>query len=179
MQWNRKSTAESAQYLGEQVATTKDTMPRLLRAYVCVNFGVAIFQNPDTQFRFEVQLFLINVGQTPAYKVAYKVRTDVLPFPLPQEFDFDSAVPENPTGSETTLGGHAPAITLTGIVDRLYSPEEVTEIRAGTKRVFIFGTVTYEDVYRISRSTNFCFNVVWLKDNKSMGLFTRRHNDSN
>jgi len=57
---------------------------------------------------------LINAGQTPAYKIAFKVRADVLPFPLPQDFDF--TVPENPASTETTLGGHAPPITLTGVV---------------------------------------------------------------
>jgi|SRR5208283_3835178 len=171
-----KSAVYSTKYLGEQVATTKDTMPRLLRAYVCANFGSAIFQNPETNIRFQVQLLLINAGQTPAYKIGFKVRADVLPSPLPQDFDFP--VPDNPSGSESTLGGHAPAITLTGVVDRLYTPDEVAEIRAGSKRVYLFGTVIYEDVYHISRSTNFCFSVLWLMDNKSMGLFTRRHNDA-
>jgi hypothetical protein len=36
-----KSAASQAYALGEQVATTKDTMPRLLRAYVCVNPNVS------------------------------------------------------------------------------------------------------------------------------------------
>jgi hypothetical protein len=171
-----KAAAISANAATEIVANNKDTMTRLLRAYVCVNFGTAIFQNPGTQYRFEVRLLLINAGQTPAYKVAFKVRTDVLPYPLPQNFDF--AVPDNPAGSENTLGGHAPPITLTGVVDRLYSEEEVAEIKSGLKCLYIFGTVTYEDVYHLSRYQNFCFSVIWLKDDASMGIFTRRHNDA-
>jgi hypothetical protein len=147
-----------------------------LRAYVCVNFGAAVFQNPATRRGFEVQLLLVNAGQTPAYKVGFKLRTEVLPFPLPQDFDF--AVPENPASSESTLGGHAPPITLTGVVPRLYSEEEVAEVRSGSKRLYIFGTVTYEDVYGVRRNANFCFGVNWLEDGKSMGLFTRRHNDA-
>ena len=171
-----ESAASQAHAIDEQVATTKDTMPRLLRAYVCVDFGAAHFQKPETGFKFEVRLLLINAGQTPAYKVAFKVRADVLPFPLPQDFDF--AVPDNPAGSESTLGGHAPPITLTGVVGWLYNEAEVAEIISGSKRLYIFGTVTYEDVYHLRRYTNFCFSVIWLEDGKSMGLFTKRHNDA-
>jgi hypothetical protein len=64
-----------------------------------------------------------------------------------------------------------------GVVDRLYSEEEVAEIRSTSKRLYIFGTVTYEDVYHLGRYTN-CFGVIWLKDSNSMGVFTRRHNDA-
>jgi hypothetical protein len=172
-----EAAAVQARALSEQVATTKDTMPRLLRAYVCVNFGFTIPQNQETGYRFEVRLLLINAGQTPAYKVGFKTRADVLSYPLPQDFDF--AIPDNPAGSESTLAGHAPAITLTGVVDRLYSEEEVAEIKSGLKkRLYIFGTVTYEDVYHFRRYTNFCFSVIWLKDGNTMGIFTKRHNDA-
>ena len=49
-------------------------------------------------------------------------------------------------------------MTPTGVVDRLYSDEEVAEIRSGSKRLYIFGTVTYEDVYRVRRYANSCFS---------------------
>jgi hypothetical protein len=160
----------------ESVATTRDTMTRLLRAYVCVNFGEAVFQNTLTKYRFEARVLLINAGQTPAYKVAFKVRADILPFPLSQDFDF--AVLDNPASSESTLGGHAPPVTLTGVVDRLCSDQEIIEIRSRSKCLYLFGTVTYEDVYGVKRYANFCFNVIWQNDGKSMGLLTKRHNDS-
>jgi hypothetical protein len=160
----------------ESVATTKDTMTRLLRAYLCVNFGAAAFQKPETGYRFEARLQLINAGQTPGYKVGFRAHADVLPFPLPQDFDF--SLPDIPFGSETTLG-HGQHMILTGIVDRVYSEQEVTEIRSGAKRLYMFGTATYEDVYRVSRYTNFCFSILWLADGNSMGLFTKRHNDAN
>jgi hypothetical protein len=170
------SANSSAKTAVELLGSHKDTMTRLLRAYVCVSFGEAAFQNSETKDRFVARVGLINAGQTPAYKVAFKVRADVLPFPLAQDFNF--AVPDNPASSESTLGGHAPPITLTGVVDRLYSDQEIIEIRFGLKRLYLFGTVTYEDVYRVTRYANFCFNVIWLNGDKSMGLFTKRHNDA-
>jgi hypothetical protein len=84
----------------ESVVTVKDSMTRQLRAYLCVNFYGAIFQNREQEFpRFEVRLQLVNVGPTPRYKVSYKARADVLPFPLPDDFSF--VLPDIPTGSES------------------------------------------------------------------------------
>jgi Sec-independent protein translocase protein TatA len=167
----------ASQAATESVATVKDTMTRQQRAYLCVNFATAAFQNRETTFRFEVRLVLINVGLTPGYKVSYKARADVLPFPLPDDFDF--SLPDIPTGSETTLGGFGQNLILSAIVDRIYSEEEEAEIKAGSnKRLYIFGTANYEDAYHIRRHTNFCLSVAWLGDNKSMGYYTRRHNDA-
>jgi hypothetical protein len=119
---------------------------------------------------------LINAGHTPGYRVSYKAHADVLPFPLPQDFSF--ALPDVPTASESTLGTGQNMI-LTGVVDRIYSEEEAREVRSGfPKRLYIFGAATYEDAYRVSRYTNFCFSVMWLGDGNSMGVFTKRHNDA-
>jgi hypothetical protein len=82
-----------------------------------------------------------------------------------------------PIGSESTLG-NGQHIVLTSIVDRIYSEEEVAAIKSGSKRLYMFGTATYEDVYRVTRHTNFCFNIIWLPDGNSMGLYTKLHNDA-
>jgi hypothetical protein len=169
------SAAIASKAATESVATTKETMTRLLRAYLCVNFGAAGFQKPETNFRFEVRAQLFNAGQTPGYKVGYKAHAEILPFPLPSDFTFP--LPDSPTGSESTLG-YGQQLILAGVVDRLCSEEEVAEIRSGLKRLYIFGTATYEDVYQVSRYTNFCFSVLWLDDGSSMGVYTKRHNDA-
>jgi hypothetical protein len=176
METSSRGVTIASQAATESVANTKEMMTRLLRAYVCANFGDATFQNPSTGFRLQARLLLSNAGQTPAYSVGFKARADVLPFPLPPDFNFE--VPEDPAGSQTTLGGHQPPITLTLVVDRLYSEEEIAELRSGSKRLYLFGTITYDDVYRVARYTNFSFSVVWLNEGKTMGLFTRRHNDA-
>jgi len=62
--------------------------------------------------------------------------------------------------------------------NRIYSEEEAAEVRTGrTKRLYIYGTANYEDVYQIQRYTNFCFSVVW-GDKDCIGVFTNRHNDA-
>jgi hypothetical protein len=145
-----ESGNSSAKTAAELLASQKDTMTRLLRAYLCVNFGKAFFQKPDNSLKFEARLQLINAGQTPGYKVGYRARTAILPFPLPQDFDF--SLPDTPTGGESTLG-HGQQMILSGVVDRYYSETELAEINSGSKRLYMFGTATYEDVYRISRRT--------------------------
>ena len=158
------------------VVTVKDSMTRQLRAYLCVNFNAAGFQNPETKFLYEVNLHLINVGYTPGYKVSFRAQVDVLPFPLPADFAFP--LPDAPGGSESTLG-HGQNLIMGGVVNRIYSEEEAAEIRTGrTKRLYIYGTANYEDAYHIQRYTNFCFSVIWLGDKGSMGVFTKRHNDA-
>lgn len=166
----------SSQAATETVATVKDSMAKQLRAYLCVNFHSAGFQNPETKFLFEVRINLINVGFTPGYKVSFRLHVDVLEFPLPSNFTFP--LPDVPSGSESTLG-HGQSLIMGGIVSRIYSEEEAAEIRAGlTKRLYIFGTAKYEDVYHVQRYTNFCFGVIWLGDKSSMGVLTNRHNDA-
>jgi hypothetical protein len=169
------SAAIASKAATESVATTKETMTRLLRAYLCVNFGAAAFQNSETGSKFELNLQLINAGQTPGYKVGYRAYTEVFPFPLPQDFAF--SLPEVPANSESTLG-HGQHTILTGLMHRLCSAEEITEIKSGSKRLYIYGTVTYEDVYNISRYTNFCFSIFWLSNSTSMAQYTKRHNDA-
>jgi hypothetical protein len=159
----------------ETVTTVKDSMAKQLRAYLCVNFHSAGFQNPETKFLFEVRLNLINAGFTPGYKVSFRSHVDVLEFPLSGNFTFP--LPDAPSGSESTLG-HGQSLIMGGIVSRIYSEEEGAEIRAGlTKRLYIYGTANYEDVYHIQRYINFCFSVIWLgKD--CMGVLTKGHNDA-
>jgi hypothetical protein len=160
----------------ESVATLKETMLRQQRAYLCVNFQTAGFQNRQNSFRFEVRLLLTNVGMTPGYKVRYKARAEVLPSSLPDDFDF--SLPDVSTGSESTLGGFGQNLILRAVADKFYSEEEAAEVRAGAKRLYIFGTANYEDVYHVERYTNFCLCINWEGDTKSMGYYTRRHNNS-
>jgi hypothetical protein len=170
------SAAIASKAATESVATTKDAMTRMMRAYLCFNFGAAKFQAQEKAFKFEVQVQLVNAGQTPGYKVGCRTHTDILPFPLPADFAFP--LPDIPIGSESTIG-HGQQLTITGIVDRFYSEEEVAEIRSGSKRLYIFGTATYEDVYQVSRYTNFCFNVLWFTAGNTIGVYTKRFNDAN
>jgi len=171
-----KSAERGSKAAAESVVTVRDSMTRQLRAYLCVNFASAGFQNPETKTPFGVSLDLVNVGFTPGYKVSFRAFIDVLEFPLPSDFTFP--LPDIPAGSESTLG-HGQSLIMGGIVNRIFSQEEAVEIRVGhRKRLYIYGTANYEDAYHIQRYTNFCLSAIWLENNNSMGVYTKRHNDA-
>jgi hypothetical protein len=55
------------------------------RPYMSVFFNTAIYQ--DANHIFEVEAILRNHGNTPAYDVVFRAATQVVPVPLPEDFD--------------------------------------------------------------------------------------------
>ncbi len=172
-----EAVAISAKAATESVANIKDVTARQLRAYLVANFGAVVPQDRNANYHFGVRILLVNTGNTPAYNTSFKAKADIVPFPLPDDFSF--TLPETPVASASTLGPHQNFI-MSGILDRMVSDEEITEISTGpNKRLFIWGTATYEDAFGIQRYTNFCQAVIWLKGGQFMGHYTKRHNDAN
>ncbi len=177
MQDVANAVAANAKSANESLGVYKDANIRQMRAYLTVGLGAVIKQDTATNYRFEVRMTLQNVGNTPAYKVVSNVRADVLPFPLPQDFQPPPIVD---TGSGTNVVGPHQNFVLTGIVDRMYSDDEINEIQNGsTKRLYIYGKITYEDAFGISRQTNFCQSILWLKNGTFMSWNAPNNNDSN
>ena len=97
-----------------------------------------------TNYHFEVRMTLQNVGNSRLlYKVVTNTYTDVLPFPLPQDFQIP---PFFETGSNDNVGPHQNFI-ITGVAGRIYSDDDINEIQFGSKkRLYVYGRVHYEDV---------------------------------
>ena len=146
-----------------------------LRAYLTVGLGAVVPQNKDTNYRYEVRLTLQNVGNTPANKVATNMYANLLPFPLPDDFEIPAFNPA--ISGETTLGPHQTTI-LSAIAPQIYSDDEVNEIEhVGNKKLlYVFGTIKYEDVFGASRYAKICQAVVWLANG---GQMTRNYGKFN
>jgi hypothetical protein len=140
----------------EQSETTRAQ----LRAYVNV-IGKDLIQPGPIQPTFTNQLEIRNVGATPAYKVRIESATRPLPYPLGKDFDF-----------AITPAGRNPSVMMLGpgrgaghdsYSDPL-SPAESVKIKTqdSGSRLYTFGTVNYEDVFRRKQHTNFCFFVEFL-----------------
>jgi len=192
-----ESIATSAQAATESVATSKEIAARQknfgqmqMRAYLSVVIGTGIYQDKKRNIFFEVLPTLINNGYTPAHKVTYKARAGILPYPLPESTTLEP--PENLFKSAAVLGPrqtftlNAPARSPVA-VDGFFTDEEVELIKRGTigQRLYIWGTVTYEDVFGVPRFTNFCHSIVWvqIKNGKTTtetvyGHYASRHNDA-
>jgi hypothetical protein len=170
------AVAANAKAANESLTVFKDANVRQMRAYLTVGLGGIVKQDSNVNYHFEVRMTLQNVGNTPAYKEISNIHVDVLPFPLPQDFQFPAF--SDSISSAAVVGPHLSYI-LTGIAPRIYSDDDVHEIEFGsTKRLYAYGTVKYEDSFGVSRKTDFCQAILFLKEGAFMSLNTPNHNDA-
>jgi hypothetical protein len=171
-----QATTSQAAIARDTLGTMQDTAQREMRAY-CVPIYVGLVHQ-DATFRFEPRLQLLNTGRTPAYDVSYRANADVLPFPLPDDFDFPH--PDFPAQSNATLGT-AQTFTMAAAIPNRLSDEEIETIKIGVShRIYIWGTAFYRDAFGADRHTHFCQSIVWFADRATTtGNFTKRHNDAN
>lgn len=172
------SAAENTQLVREMSERQARIAALQSRAYLSVQFGTVIPQDNNTGYRFEPRMLIINNGHTPAYRVRHRIASNVLPFPsLPTDFEFP--LPEtHPKASIGTLGPEQRFI-IQAVVPHLCSDAEIAQIRNGIdRRIYVWGTVLYEDAFRIEHSTNFSQSIIWLTDGNLMSFNTPRHNDA-
>jgi hypothetical protein len=154
-------------------ATIQGNAAIQLRAYVSVLAGAIIEQAPGLNFEF--QPGILNAGFTPAYDVIVYTKVDILPYPLPADFDF--SLPEGPEPGVGVLGFQQRTFGI-GTLNRRLSEQEIAEIkRPGGRRIYNYGRVTYRDLFGRPHYTNFCFYTVWGTQ-APVCLTTSRHNDA-
>jgi hypothetical protein len=170
-----KDIAISASAATESVAALRERTAQQMRAYLSVVVGTGIYQDKAKNLKFQAQPLVVNAGHTPAHKVSFKAKTEVLPVPLPDAFTFP--LPVSVTGGAVV--GPQQSFTLSPMVDDFSDEAEVEKIkRAEGKALFAWGIITYEDVFGQSHQTRFCQIVTWLPDGKTWGYYTDRHNDA-
>jgi len=143
-----------------QTCTSRDTEERQLRAYVCVGIDSSVITSTrvvgdsvvDTYYR---TLTIKNTGQTPAYNLTSRYRTE-----LAQWFSGDQLSPipaNNATASKATLnpgaGVNIPNSKLwTGIE---FNPTAANLINDSMVGIFTWGQITYQDAFGDWHFTNF------------------------
>jgi hypothetical protein len=159
----------------KQRALSEDTAQRQLRAYVIVSgkdFGVHLGN-------FESTVRIKNVGQTPAYDLTAIVRTDILPYPLPDDFNF--ALQRNGIPSVDVLGPRQRVGNTSCFAEKDTTVEEWREARSehGNLRIYTYGTVNYRDAFsdKVNRHTNFCYCFAWDAKRASIETY-QTHNDA-
>ena len=126
---------------------------------------------------------MINVGQTPAYKVAFvaKAACSASSY-LPDDFTFPPLEP--PRRAFGLVAPHQ-MYTIGALVEGdFFDDGEVQNIKSAIgKALYIWGTVTYEDVVGEARYTNFAHNIFWLRlkdgSERIVGNYVDRHNEAN
>jgi hypothetical protein len=166
------SAAENTRLVREMSERQARVSALQLRAYFSIQFGTVVPQDNETGYRFEPRMLIINTGHTPGYQVRHRINANVLPFPLPADFEFP--LPDfHPEAGIGTLGPQQRFIIGTP-VPHLYSDAEILQIRNGVdRRIYIWGAVVYRDAFEVEQFTNFCQSIIWLSDGSQMSFTTR------
>jgi Tfp pilus assembly protein PilE len=168
----------------ERVATTiKDGNKAVTRAYLTVTVGgKSAYQQrrlPEEggDIRFEASVNLVNTGMTPARKVRIRKVADILPSPLPSDFSFP--LPEDkPADADGTVGAHLTYI-ISVVVDDLIPEDQVQTVKEAVDRaLYVWGVVTYEDMFGDTHITKFGQRLMWLRNDMVYAIYIPGQNDS-
>lgn len=174
-----KSMERSANAASESVAAVKQRTAQQMRAYLSVTTGIAIYQDRARNLRFEAKPVLTNAGHTPARRLAYWAKADVLPFPLPDNFVLPVGHP--PEQRSVDLAPHQ-TVELNATVDGFYEDASVPVIKRGVeRRLYVWGVVSYVDVFGEDHHTQFAQSYAWLGPENSesiLGTYLFRHNEA-
>ncbi len=127
----------------------RETAERQLRAYVSVS-EVRV-EHLEGMAEFSVELK--NCGQTPAYKLTVDTNVKLAAHPLNEPL----ALTARPRG--VTIVGPGQASHGFVPAGRALNAEELAALRAGTKALYVFGEINYEDAFGIARWTRFRFMI--------------------
>jgi hypothetical protein len=122
-----------------------------LRAYVSADLGQASYQDNVTMFGSSPVIY--NTGNTPARKVSHWCKAAILPSVLPKGYQFPQGTPQ------VTDVGMSPRhnYVLYASLGRFCTLEEIVEIARGDPiRFYVWGCVTYEDIFGHTHTTRFC-----------------------
>jgi hypothetical protein len=158
----------------DNAAMAKEMLAKQMRAYLHVDAGNALFQETQTNFRFQARPLLCNNGFTHARNIRIRVRAEIFPNPLPTD-----AVFRDPYGLDETLYiGPRQNMSLPVSVDTLVPEEEIIRIRIGDGKImYAWGIVTYDDVNDAHHQLTFCLNYQWI-DKGVLGTFIGGRCDS-
>jgi hypothetical protein len=152
---------------------SRETAKRQLRAYLSVLVGGGVYQERDKPLRFEGKPVIVNNGPTPAHKVGFKARAAILPVPLPDNFEFP--LPNDFTGAAAL--GPGQHFVMSAIVDGFIPDLEVDDVkRANGRALYVWGIVTYEDIFGATQHTQFSQIISWLPNDAIWGTHTQQHN---
>ena len=139
--------------------------------------GQGFYQDRSTDTKFAGRTIIVNAGHTPAHNVRFRVKSAILSAPPPEDFSF--SLPEKELGG--AILGPQQRQFIPAAVDDWVPDGEVrsTKLVSDGKALYIWGIVTYEDVFKQPRQTRLCQLLYWLPDEKAtMGSYIDQHNDA-
>jgi hypothetical protein len=170
-----EAVAKSLDITAKASKESVEGLRQQMRAYLTVIIGTAIYQERDKNLKFDARPLILNAGPTPARKVSYQIKAAILPVPLPNNFDYP--LTKKPIGG-AIIGAHQNA-QMMGVVDDLVPDDQIQDIKNGSGQgLYVWGDVTYEDIFGQGHKTQFCQHLTWLADGKVFGYYIPGHNDA-
>jgi hypothetical protein len=168
---------ESGTNTRELFATQRQFAKLQLRPYLSVVEPGFVAQNTEHNLFAGIQINVLNTGHSPALNFRVAARVKILPFPLPEDFDF--TIPRG----EIIPSGHinpGQRFFVRRNLDRRMPDDEVRDIMAGEgRRLYIYGTIFFIDSFDDEHYTNFCQFAVWdVRGNFIGAMNTAIHNDA-
>ena len=167
----------SAQAATDSVAALKDRTAKQMRAYVAVIIGNGVYQERREgmgDLKFQAKPEIKNTGHTPAKNLRIQIKAAILPVPLPNDFGF----PLSPRTEGAAMLGAQQTAMLSAVVDEFVPDEEVAAIKEGAARaLYVWGLITYDDIFGESHSTKFCQWLTWLPNRTVFGYYIPGYND--
>ena len=147
----------------------------ILRAYMSVVIGSAVFQERQDGFKFEGKPNLVNTGNTPARNVRIRIAAQIVPVADAENFPYP--LPEEVAKASAVAAPHQTYI-LSAMVKDFVPDNEVVAIRGGQgKALTVWGVVTYDDIFGQHHTTKFAQWLFWYPNNTVFGLYIPGQND--
>jgi hypothetical protein len=174
--------ARSATAMETIANTIEDGNQLIMRAYVIVTIGTAIYQQRrigQSDLKFEGKATVLNTGNTPARKVRMYKQAAIIPFPAPDDFTYP--IPEDDNAGDSTyatIGAHQSYI-VSSIVPDFVPDGEVSSIKEGAGKVLcMWGLIRYEDIFGKVHTTKFAHWLTWLPNQTVFGYYVPDQNES-
>jgi len=143
------SMAINANQIVESVTLQRQFGERHLRAVIDVQIGFGVYQDANNIFQASPRL--INVGNSVAKRVRWRIAAGILPVPVPDELKF-RCLPKELMGG-VSIGPHQDGF-MTAYVSGRVPDAEVEDIKRGRgKALYVWGYLIYNDGFRLRRRT--------------------------
>ena len=169
------ATKSNAVLMSGLLSRQQDMLNKQMRAYLAFDYAGVIPQDRNTDWKYEVRYWIKNFGHTAATAVNVKAELRILDFPLAADFDLTLPVTRDEGAGTITP---SQAFFYRANLGDLISDEEIVEIKSGQNRkMFLYGTIIYRDVFTDLHETNFCKWCSWDVANQFFTTNWIRHND--
>jgi len=169
-------TAKASQQAAVASLQSIDSLRQQMRARLIVIVGGGVPQDRGKNVKFDASPTILNTGFTPARNVRTRTKSAILPIPLPA--DFDQSIESGEDEGGNFIGAHQNAQTHTFVED-FVPDEQVEDIKTGKgPGMYVWGFITYEDVFGENHTTKFCHRLTWLPAGNVYGHYIPGRNDA-